>query len=190
MDSPTSVCCGCSVIQSYPTLCNRWIVGILSVTGLSLFFFCTRTSLWFPLLVLPQNVNVSFSSVRFSRSVMSNSLRPHESQHTRSPCPSPTAGVHSDSRPSSQWCCPAISSSVVPFSSLTYYNSLGNPSAFVAFNIVYMSVTPTSCLHMNLSSSQTCGSSCPPCTSSWMHIRHFKHNMHMFESWFNYPILS
>ena len=44
-------------------------------------------------------------------------LRPHESQHTRPPCPSPTPGVHSDSRPSSQWCHPTISSSVIPFSS-------------------------------------------------------------------------
>ena len=44
-------------------------------------------------------------------------LRPHELQHARPPCPSPTPGVHSDSRPSSQWCHPAISSSVVPFSS-------------------------------------------------------------------------
>ena len=48
---------------------------------------------------------------------MSDSLRPHESQHARPPCPSPTPGVHSDSHPSSQWCHPAISSSVVPFSS-------------------------------------------------------------------------
>ena len=48
---------------------------------------------------------------------MSNSLRPHESQHARPPCPSPTPRVHSDSRPSSPWCYPAISSSVVPFSS-------------------------------------------------------------------------
>ena len=55
--------------------------------------------------------------VQFSRSVVSNSLRPHESQHARPPCPSPTPGVHSDSRPLSQWCHPAISSSVVPFSS-------------------------------------------------------------------------
>ena len=47
---------------------------------------------------------------------MSDSLRPHESQHARPPCPSPTPGVHSDSRPSSQWCHPAISSSVIPFS--------------------------------------------------------------------------
>ena len=48
---------------------------------------------------------------------MSDSLWPHESQHSRPPCPSPTPGVHSDSHPSSQWCHPAISSSVVPFSS-------------------------------------------------------------------------
>ena len=57
------------------------------------------------------------SSVQFSCSVVSDSLRPHESQHARPPCPSPTPGVHSDSRPSSQWCHPAISSSVIPFSS-------------------------------------------------------------------------
>ena len=58
-----------------------------------------------------------FSSVQISRSVVSDSLRPHESQHDRPPCPSPTPRVHSDSRPSSQWCHPAISSSVVPFPS-------------------------------------------------------------------------
>ena len=57
------------------------------------------------------------SSVQFSRSVMSDSLQPHELQHARPPCPSPTPGVHWDSRPSSWWCHPAISSSVVPFSS-------------------------------------------------------------------------
>ena len=62
-------------------------------------------------------VDHQFSSHQFSRSVMSDSLQPHESQHARPPCPSPTPGVHSDSRPSSQWCHPAISSSVVPFSS-------------------------------------------------------------------------
>ena len=56
-------------------------------------------------------------SDQISRSVLSNSLRPHESQHARPPCPSPTPGVHSDSRLSSQWWHPAISSSVVPFSS-------------------------------------------------------------------------
>ena len=60
---------------------------------------------------------VIVDSVQFSRSVVSDSLRPHESQHARPPCPSPTPRVHLDSRPSSQWCHPAVSSSVVPFSS-------------------------------------------------------------------------
>ena len=55
-------------------------------------------------------------SVQFSRSVVSSSLQPHESQHARPPCPSPTPRVHSNSLPLSQWCHPAISSSVVPFS--------------------------------------------------------------------------
>ena len=62
-------------------------------------------------------VMVGCGSVQFSHSVVSDSLLPHESQHTRPPCPSPTPGVHSDSHPSSQWCPPTISSFVVPFSS-------------------------------------------------------------------------
>ena len=61
--------------------------------------------------------NIFESSVQFSSSVVSNSLRPHELQHTRPPCPSPTPGVYSNSCPLSQWCHPTISSSVVPFSS-------------------------------------------------------------------------
>ena len=59
----------------------------------------------------------SQKSDQISRSVMSDSLWPHELQHVRPPCPSPTPGVHWDSCPSSPWCHPAISSSVVPFSS-------------------------------------------------------------------------
>ena len=58
-----------------------------------------------------------FSSVHFSRSVVSDSLQPHELQHARPPCPSPSPGVHSDSRSSIPWCHPVISSSVIPFSS-------------------------------------------------------------------------
>ena len=57
------------------------------------------------------------SSVQFSRSVVSDSLQPNESQHARPPCPSPSPEVHPNSRPSSRWCHPAISPSVVPFSS-------------------------------------------------------------------------
>ena len=61
-------------------------------------------------------VEISFS-VQFSCSVVFDSLRPHESQHARPPCSSPTPRVHSNSCPSSWWCHPAISSSVIPFSS-------------------------------------------------------------------------
>ena len=61
--------------------------------------------------------DICIRSDQISHSVVSDSLRPHESQHARPPCPSPTPGVHWDSRPSSQWCHLAISSSVVPFSS-------------------------------------------------------------------------
>ena len=60
---------------------------------------------------------VIIRSVKFSRSVVSNSLRPHESQHARPPCPSPTTGVYSNPCPSIWWFHPTISSSVVPFSS-------------------------------------------------------------------------
>ena len=59
---------------------------------------------------------LQFSSVQFSHSVASNSLRPCGLQHSRLPCPSPTPGACSDSCPSNQWCYPTISSSVVPFS--------------------------------------------------------------------------
>ena len=68
------------------------------------------------------------SSVQFSHSVVSNSLWPHELQHARPPCPSPTPGVHSNSWPLSQWCHPAISSSVVPFSS--YHQSFPVSGSF------------------------------------------------------------
>ena len=56
-----------------------------------------------------------FSSVQFSRSVVSDCLQPHESKHAKPPCPSSSPRVHSNSCPSSWWCHPAISSFVVPF---------------------------------------------------------------------------
>ena len=68
----------------------------------------------------------NFSSVQFSRSVVSNSLRPHEPQHARPPCPSPTPGVHPNPCPSSQWYHPTISSSVVPFSCPQYFPASGS----------------------------------------------------------------
>ena len=63
------------------------------------------------------DIFVKLPSVQFSCSVVSDSLWPHESQYTRPPCPSPTPGVHSNSRPSSAWYHPPISSSVIPVSS-------------------------------------------------------------------------
>ena len=72
-------------------------------------------SVWFWHLLIQQIF--PFSSVQFSHSVMSDSLRPHESQHARLPCPSPTPRVYPNSCPFSQWCHPTISSSVIPFSS-------------------------------------------------------------------------
>ena len=76
--------------------------------------FCSQ---WRSNTLIPATPSQHLFSVQFSHSVMSNSLRPHEPQHARSPCPSPTPGVYSNPCPSSWWCHLAISSSVVPFSS-------------------------------------------------------------------------
>ena len=85
---------------------------------------CFSLSLWIDVNSKNVSHSVTFSflqphgfSVQFSSSVLSNSLRPHESQHARPPCPSPTPEACSNSRPSIQWCHPTISSSVIPFSS-------------------------------------------------------------------------
>ena len=107
-------------IQSYHFMANRWRNSENSVR---LYFWGLQKSL--QMVTAAMKLNDAYTleekiwptSVRFSCSVVSDSLRPHESQHARPPCPSPTPGVQSDSRPSSQWCHPAISSSVVPFSS-------------------------------------------------------------------------
>ena len=97
------------------------------ITSNYLFIFSISSWLNLGRFCVSRNLLISFylsnllvyncSSIQFSRSVVSDSLLPHELQHTRPPCPSPTLGVHPDSRPSSQWCHPAISSSVIPFSS-------------------------------------------------------------------------
>ena len=66
-----------------------------------------------------------FGLAQFSQSVVSDSLRPHEQQHTRPPCPSPTLGVHPNPCPLSQWYHPTMSSSVVPFSCPQSFPDLG-----------------------------------------------------------------
>ena len=81
-------------------------------------YICECECMYCLYVCVPTNTHskLAISSVQFSCSVVSDSLRPHESQHARPPCPSLTPGFHSDSHPPSQWCHPAISSSVVPFS--------------------------------------------------------------------------
>ena len=70
--------------------------------------------------------NNSLESVQFIRSVMSDSLWPHGLQHSRLPCPSPTPGAYSNSCPSSRWCHPTISSSIIPFSWLQSFPASGS----------------------------------------------------------------
>ena len=77
----------------------------------------SETSSFLFITVPPKSRVMVLGSVQFSHSVVSDSLQPHGLQHARPPCPSPFPGVHSNARPSSWWCHPAISSSVVPFSS-------------------------------------------------------------------------
>ena len=91
---------------------SRLVIAFLPRSKCFLFFFLFSLILEWKIFLLEW-----ISSVQFSHSVVSNSLWPHESQHSRPPCPSPSPAVHSDSRPSSWWCHPAISSSVIPFSS-------------------------------------------------------------------------
>ena len=80
---------------------------------LNYFFSFSSTS------AIVYNIYIHFNMllIQFCCSVVSDSLQTHESQHDRPPCPSPTPGVHPNSCPSSRWCHPAISSSVIPFSS-------------------------------------------------------------------------
>ena len=115
--------CGSSIPNSIDTSSNVALVrfvtdGSLSASGFRIRFDSSLEGKFVDSLKKYTHTHVYISwSVQFSYSVVSNSLRPHESQHTRPPSPSPSPRVHLDSRPSSRWCHPAISSSVVPFSS-------------------------------------------------------------------------
>ena len=115
------------VAQSFPTLCNPMaysppgssVHGIFQARILEwVAISYSNTYIQPPLFFLfPSYLgHYTFNLVQFNRSVVSNSLQPHELQHARPPCPSPSPGVHSNSCPSSQWCHSAISSSVIPFS--------------------------------------------------------------------------
>ena len=113
--------CFCWLYRASPSLAAKNIINLISV--LTIWWCpCAESSL----VLLEEGVCyqcvlfiMCISPVR--RSVVSNTLRPHESQHTRPPCPSPTPRVYSNSHPSSQWRHPAISSSVIPFSFCPQY---------------------------------------------------------------------
>ena len=99
------------------------IHGMLAIWSVVLLPFlnpaCTSGSSWFMYCwsLAWRILSITFSSVQFSCSVMSDCLWPQEPQHARPPCPSPTTGVHPNLCPFSRWCHPTISSSVIPFSS-------------------------------------------------------------------------
>ena len=97
------------VLSNMAATSHMWLLGTWNKASATEVLNCSFNSIYIKV--------TTFGSVQFSRSVVSDSLQPHESQHARPPCPSPTPGVHSDSGPLSQWCHPAISSSVIPFSS-------------------------------------------------------------------------
>ena len=109
--------------------------GSLCVIWTWLEFFSFYISKYFFGSSLSQDL-VILSSVQFSHSVVSDSLWPHERQHTRPPCSWPTPGVHPNSCPLSQWCHPTISSCVIPFSSC--------PQSFPAWGSFPMSQLLTS----------------------------------------------
>ena len=97
-----------------------WELNLLPPFWRVVWHYCLRLNLQASLHQQPYSygsVLVCSGSVQFSRSVVSDSLRPHEPQHARPPCPSPTPGVYPNSCPSNWWCHPTLSSSVVPFSS-------------------------------------------------------------------------
>ena len=96
-----------------------WVSRTKFSTGSIKMKFLVRLNICLAMSFRPaqSNRNTMWASVQFNSPVVSESLRPHESQHARPPCPSPTPRVYSNSCPSSQWCHPTISSSVIPFSS-------------------------------------------------------------------------
>ena len=98
------------------SLSHVWLLATPFDINLRKFVVIVASNISFRFLVFPLYLCNTFS-VRFSHSVMSDSLWPHEMQHTRPPCQSPTPGAYSNSCPSSRWCHPTVSSSVVPVSS-------------------------------------------------------------------------
>ena len=117
------------VTKQQPQLCYMHLaitcVPVHSLFNLVLNYQIRNSNLYCEIQIYICNINIYMYAhthththiTQFSRSVVSNSLRPHGLQHTRPPCPSPSPGACSNSCPLSQWCHPTISSSIIPFSS-------------------------------------------------------------------------
>ena len=102
---------GSSFIADFTNLTLFYFLFLHQVKGLSTLLISSKSELFVSIISYMYFYSLFyFSSVQFSCSVVSDSFRPHELQHTRPPCPSPNPGVHLDSCSSSQWCHPAISS--------------------------------------------------------------------------------
>ena len=105
-------------VLSGENFCLHWALNLgIFVLGLLIGFLTALFSQGIMITPFRQYGSLEKNSVQFSRSVVSDSLQPHELQHARPPCPSQTPGVYPNSCPSSRWYHPAVSSSVVPFSS-------------------------------------------------------------------------
>ena len=110
-----------SALGNFLYLEDRVVEFLIEATFAS--FICNPRKLC---TVIVFNLTQEFTSLLFSHSVTSDSLRPHGRQHSRPPCPSPTPRVYSNSCPSSQWCHPTISSSVIHFSCLQSFPESGS----------------------------------------------------------------
>ena len=112
-----------------------------------------------------------FSSVQFSHSVMSDSLQPHELQHARPPCPSPTPGIYPNSRPVSWWCHPPISFSVIPFSSCP--QSFPTSGSFQMSHTILSNLISPFIFHQLTWSANKCGSKLHICDFRDLNMGYF-----------------
>ena len=96
---------------------DSWLLQYFKVISVFISLPSPKFFLFCVFLLTTLHIYLQISSIQFHRSAVSESLWPHEPQHARPPCPSPTPEAYSNSCPLSQWCCPTVSSSVVPFSS-------------------------------------------------------------------------
>ena len=164
----------------------NWFFNVFNFTFVNCDLYMKQNLIWYCIcfhywLILFSSVQ--FNSVRFSRSVMSDSLWLHEPQHTRPPCPSPTPRVHPNPCPLSWWCHPTILSSVVHFSScpqsfpgrgsfqMSHIFASGGQSIGVSFHIQFSSVQSLSHVRLFVTPWTAACQASLPITNSWSLFR-------------------